>query len=74
MASRNRDKEIYSKQYPEMEKWLNECMVCHTFGYKPNLPEQIHPGVLAENIRKLYNVLKLNQIGICEDCSKHWKV
>ena len=73
MSSRNRDKENYSKQYPEIEKWLNECMVCHTIGYKPNLPEQIHPGILAENIRKSYNVLKLDEIGICEDCSKHWK-
>mgnify|MGYP006910092126 CR=1 FL=1 len=73
MSSRNRDKENYSKQYPEIEKWLNECMVCHTIGYKPNLPEQIYPGILAENIRKSYNVLKLNEIGICEDCSKHWK-
>lgn len=64
MSSRSRDKEIYSKQYPEIGKWLNECVVCHTIGYKPNLPEQIHPRILAENIRKSYNVLELNKIEI----------
>lgn len=47
-------------------------MVCHTIGYKPNMPEKITPGVMAENLRKLFNELKINDIGICADCEKHW--
>lgn len=71
MSSRNKDKNIYEKQYPGIQKWLNECMVCHTIGYKPNLPEKIYPGVLAQNIRELYNPLIVNEISICNDCSKY---
>jgi hypothetical protein len=72
MASKKEEKEIYVKQYPEMKKWLNECSICQTIGYKPDLPEDIHPGVLAQNIRKMYNKLEVDEINICIDCGKYW--
>ena len=72
MTSQKKDNENYIKKYPEMRKWINECMICHTFGYKPNLPEDIYPGVLAQNIRKIFNQMEVNEISICKDCEKHW--
>ena len=68
-----KDKDQYLKDYPHCYKWLNECMICHTIGYKPNMPEKITPGAMAENLRKLFNELKVNDIEICPDCEKHWK-
>lgn len=70
--SRKADKEQYSKDYPQISRWLNECMVCHSIGYKPEMPEKIYPGEMAENIRRFYSPLEVNDISICDDCSKHW--
>ena len=73
MAFRNKDKELYRKQYPAVNKWLNQCIICDTTGYKPTLPEKITPGVMAEHIREYYNMLEVNDINICVDCEKHLK-
>lgn len=70
--SKNKDKEVYSRQFPEIEKWLNHCIVCGTSGYKPELPEKIYPGNLAENIRKFYTPLAINELNMCEQCSTHY--
>ena len=67
------DKDRYLKQYPEINKWLNQCVICQTQGYKPNLPDKIYPGYLADNIKLFFNVLEIDEIGICKDCQKHYK-
>lgn len=73
MSPRLSDKEEYKKQYPSTQKWLNVCIVCQTEGYKPELPQKIQPGILAENIRKYWYALEVNDIGICCDCAVHIK-
>jgi hypothetical protein len=73
MSSKNREKRQYTKMYPEIKKWLNECMICHSIGYKPEMPENIYPGMLAQNIKKFYNQLNVNELNICDECVKHWK-
>ena len=70
--SKSREKINYSKQFPKMEKWLNHCITCGFIGYKPELPHDIFPGVLAQNIRSFYSVLKVDELGICEQCAKNW--
>ena len=68
------EKEQYRKQYPQCKKWLQQCVICQTVGYKPDIPEQIGDGMLSQNIRKLYRKLKLNEIGLCETCEKFSQV
>lgn len=63
-----KNKDLYLKQYPKAKRWLNQCIVCQSVGYKPEMPEKIHPGYLAENIRKLFPLLSVNEISICEQC------
>jgi hypothetical protein len=72
MSSKSRDKETYLRQLPETRKWLNECVVCRTVGFKPELPEKIFPGFMAENIRSLFTSLAVNELNICEQCERHW--
>ncbi len=72
MSSKSRDRETYLKQFPETRKWLNECLICHSIGYKPELPEKIYPGLLAENIRSMFSTLNVNELSICGECAKHW--
>ena len=69
--NRTKDKNLYLKSYPEINKWLNTCVVCQSTGYKPELPNSIPPGQLAQNIRKYWNELEVNDIGICVQCSAH---
>jgi hypothetical protein len=71
IMSVNKDKELYLKQYPEIRKWLNTCIICQSIGYKPELPSTIYPGLLAENIRKYLSLLKVNDISVCEECDQH---
>ncbi len=73
MSPRLNDKEEFKEQYPSVKKWLNVCIICQTEGYKSELPEKIHPGILAENIRKYWFKLEVNEIGICNDCERHVK-
>lgn len=73
MAKHVEDIEMYLKQYPEIKRWLNQCIVCQSMGYKPELPEHIHPGIMAQNIRKYFSVLYLNELNICEECTNQYK-
>ena len=72
MSSKSRDREYYIKQLPETKKWLNECILCHSVGYKPELPDKIFPGLMAENILSLFSPLAVNEMNLCDDCEKHW--
>jgi hypothetical protein len=46
------DIEKYLKQYPETQKWINQCLICQGFGYKPEIPDELFPGnQLAHNLR-----------------------
>ncbi|MBC7921406.1 MAG: hypothetical protein H7Z75_10000 [Ferruginibacter sp.] len=62
--------ENYLRMYPGLEKWINQCVICQTKGYKPEIPEKIFPGIAAQNIKKFFPPLELNG-GICEECLKH---
>ena len=46
------DKELYRKQYPECNKWVQQCIISQTEGYKPEMPNQIGMGRLSQNIKK----------------------
>jgi len=66
------EKEQYRQQYPQCEKWLQQCIICQTVGYKPEMPTQVGVGRLSQNIRKLYDKLPLNEFGLCEICAEHY--
>ena len=66
-----RDGDLYLRMYPQLEKWLNQCLACQRRGYKPELPSQIHPGVAAQHLREYFDELPLNQDGLCHQCAKH---
>ena len=61
-----RSKAWYRKQYPEVSKWLNQCIICQTEGYKPELNE-IKTN-LANNIKSQWDELDVNDLNICQDC------
>lgn len=65
--------EKYLQAYPRHEKWIVECLCCHKKGYDPQMPEQIsvvEGNTGAEQIRKYYSPMLLDENGYCEQCSK----
>lgn len=50
--------------------WMNQCVCCQNIGHKPEIPESIHPGFLAQNLRRYFRPLALNDQGLCEQCAQ----
>lgn len=67
-----KDGEEYLMMYPEFKKWINECPVCHSKGYKSDMPERIgrEYSVAAKTIRKCFNSLEVDEDGFCLHCAK----
>lgn len=68
----------YIKQYPALKKWINQCSCCGNIGYSPMLPDTLtsrdgkgeFETFAAHNIRKYFQPLEVNEIGICKVCQK----
>jgi hypothetical protein len=72
MKTRRSDADLYLKQYPDLNRWLNQCPSCGARGYKPELPDNIYPhfNVAADNLRKFFRPLAINELGLCEQCAR----
>ena len=62
-----RSKEWYRKQYPKVNEWLNQCIICQMEGYKPEL-NKIKTN-LAMNIKSQWDELDVNDLKICKECN-----
>ena len=62
--------EAYLAKYPRLRHWVCQCGACQQQGYVADLPEQIGTGVAAQNIRRYFQPLTLNDQGLCEACAK----
>ena len=78
MAKHKDDGKSYLTMYPDVAKrWINECIICHSQGYKPDLPDKIIDGseqaIMRNNLMRLFRPLSVNDISICEQCAKWMK-
>lgn len=67
--------EEYLIMYPQLRKWINQCVACQDIGYKPELPFELstygnETSAAAKNLRKYFKPLALNESGLCEVCRK----
>lgn len=69
MARTRNDGLLYLQQYPRLRKWINQCVMCQRLGYNPAMPEQIGPGVAAQNLRRFFPKMSLNAVALCEQCA-----
>ncbi|MBM7866037.1 hypothetical protein GTO89_06210 [Heliobacterium gestii] len=65
----------YLSLYPKLRKWVNKCVMCHSKGYNPDMPEDIYPrpSFAAKNLRFFFRAMEVNEDGLCEVCSKALK-
>lgn len=70
--SRQREIDWYIKSYPGIEKWLNDCPLCHRRGYKPDMPEHIggEHSVMGYYVKKYFQPLETDETGLCMVCSR----
>jgi hypothetical protein len=68
-VQRKKDIDWYVKAYLAARKWLDQCVACQFVGYKPDLPEHINGSVLAENLRRYFHPIHLNEQGLCDACA-----
>ena len=65
----NRDGSEYLTMYPKLRRWINQCVACQHEGYKPEMPDDIYPGVAAHNLRRYFEQMKVDEDSLCEQCS-----
>jgi hypothetical protein len=68
-VNRKSDGLLYLQKYPGLRKWVSQCVACQELGYKPEMPEQISPGVAAQNLRRYFRMMSVNSAGLCEQCA-----
>jgi hypothetical protein len=70
-ARRLTEGEEYLRQYPDLGRWINRCMLCGATGHEPDMPEDIYPhfSVAGRNLRRLFEPLAVDALGRCETCS-----
>lgn len=64
--------EKYIAAIPRLGKWINECVICHQKGYKPDMPKVIAANGFSLDgyfIRKYFKPLEVNEDGVCRHCS-----
>ena len=61
-----RDGNVYLTMYPELRKWVAQCVACQMQGHDPDMPDEAKG---ARNLRRYFPPLKLNDIGLCEQCA-----
>ncbi len=66
--SKHNDKDIeWYLNSPNTRKWIVQCITCGTYGFRADAPEEFFGRVPLE---KHFGQLNLNEIGICDDCSR----
>ena len=66
---KNRDRNQYIKDYPELHKWIYECVVCHAKGYDPKI-ELKEEKITVNNLKSILPPLEVNDLGMCPICEK----
>jgi hypothetical protein len=59
----------YLKDYPQLHKWINECIACHAKGYNPQI-ERKEEKIAVNNLKSILPPLEVNELGMCPICAK----
>jgi hypothetical protein len=76
---RTGEADAYLDSYPELRKWVNECVRCHDRGRNPSMPAKLTKrasgGVITvaggHEIRRWFpRSLALDESGLCPVCAR----
>ena len=64
--SGERDGNDYLTMYPELRRWINQCVACQSEGFEPTMPDEARG---ARNLRRYFPPLSTNELQLCEQCA-----
>lgn len=67
-AGRNREE--YLNAFPQLRRFLNECVVCHETGYNPEEIKKKQGKFFQARFREYFHPLELNESGVCPECER----
>jgi hypothetical protein len=70
MVTEPYDHKLYLQMYPQLWRWMNRCVCCGHVGYKPELPPRLRMTAAANNLRRMYPELWVDDQGSCEQCAQ----
>ena len=72
---KEKDRALYMRMYPKLNKWINECWLCHCQGYDRSIVESPNneQTIAARHIKSFFQPLDLDEDGLCEVCSRLYK-
>lgn len=78
MAKYKDDGKAYLEMYPQIAKrWINECVVCHKQGFKPEMPGRIdsnsNQAIMKNNLMRYFEPLFVDDTGLCEQCGQRFE-
>lgn len=69
---KERDILWYQRQFPQLQKWLNQCPCSGSIGLKPEMPEPIgaEGSVAGEQLRRMLRPMAVDEAELCEVCRR----
>ena len=68
-VNNHRNGKDYLATYPRLRKWVQQCVLCQSEGYNPEMPDFLGvSGFGPANIRRMFPPLSLDSNGVCEQC------
>jgi len=55
----------YLTMYPELRKWINQCVACQREGHEPSMPDDARG---ARNLKRYFPALSVNDLQLCDQC------
>ncbi len=66
---KERDQRQYLKDYPQLHKWVNECIICGTKGYNPQI-DMKEEKIAVNNLKSVLPPLEVNELKMCSTCAR----
>jgi hypothetical protein len=66
----SRGKEEYLNAFPQLRRFLNQCVVCKETGYDAEKMEKKQGKYFQARIREYFHPLEVNNEGVCSDCAR----
>lgn len=66
---KERNQRQYLKDYPQLHKWVNTCIICGAKGYNPQIDVK-EEKIAINNLKSILPPLEVNELKMCSTCAR----
>lgn len=66
---KERDQRQYLKDYPQLHKWINECIICGAKGYNPQIDVK-EEKIAVNNLKSILPPLEVDNLKMYSACAR----